>query len=121
MRILILILLLTAVGCSNPVKVSNPELEHVLSIRNCDSLLNDDVFKNNNEIKWPNEKPKDVVEAVLKLDSMTNEFNRHCFRICDPIEFYFGFGMGLRNEWVHEGTEELRSQYLTGGFDSQLI
>lgn len=107
---IILFLFIAFIGCKNETKKVNPELEYVLSISDCDSLLNDEIFKKNSEMKWPDQKPKTVVEAVLKLDSMTNEFNEHFFKVCDPKELYFGFAMGIRNEWVHQGTEELRTQ-----------
>ena len=105
-----LCLFIVIIGCKNETKKISPELAHVLAISDCDSLLNDQIFKENSQMKWPDHKPKSVVEAVLKLDSMTNEFNEHCFKICDPMEFYFGFAMGIRNEWVHQGTDELRTQ-----------
>lgn len=106
----LLMLLILIAGCDQESKITDPDLIHVLSITNCDSLLNDEVFKKNSQMLWPKQKPTSVLEAVLKLDTMTNDYNEHCFKICDPTEFYFGFGMGIRNEWVHQGTEELRTE-----------
>ncbi|MBL7810563.1 MAG: hypothetical protein JNN28_22255 [Saprospiraceae bacterium] len=111
-KIVIYLIILTIASCNlkEEKKITDPELIHVLSINNCDSLMADEIFKKHNQIKWPDKKPKSVVEAVLKLDKMTNAYNKHLFRICEPIEFHLGFGMMLRNEWIHTGEEELKDQ-----------
>ena len=103
---------LLIVSCNLKVekKITDPDLLHILAISNCDSLMNDEIFQRNNEIIWTKTKPKSVVEAILHMDSMTNDYSKHLFKICDPIEFHFGFGMGIRNEWIHQGDKELNDQ-----------
>lgn len=61
-------------------------------------------------MKWPEEQPKSVVEAVLSLDNMSNDYTKHLFKICPPLEFHFGFAMGIRNEWIYNGSDELNYQ-----------
>jgi hypothetical protein len=106
----LIILIFASCNLDKKKKITDPELLHVLAINDCDSLMADEIFQKHNEINWTETKPKSVVEAVLKLDSMTNDFNKHLFRICEPVEFHFGFGMGIRNEWIHTGNEELKDQ-----------
>ena len=104
------ILIFASCNFDDKKKITDPELLHVMAISDCDSLMADEIFQKHNEINWTETKPKSVVEAVLKLDSMTNDFNKHLFKICESGEFHFGFGMGIRNEWVHTGEEELKDQ-----------
>lgn len=112
LKLIIGLIILVVASCNldQREKITDPELLHVLAINDCDSLMADEIFQKYNEIIWTKTKPKSVVEAVLKLDSMTNDFNKHLFRICEPVEFHFGFGMGIRNEWIHTGEEELKDQ-----------
>lgn len=108
--ICLIILLIASCKLKEEKKITDPELIHVLSINNCDSLMADEIFKKHNEIEWTDTKPKSVVEAVLKLDTMINDINKHLFRICKPIAFHFSFGMAIRNEWIYTGKEELKDQ-----------
>jgi hypothetical protein len=41
---------------------------------------------------------------------MTNDFNKHIIKVCDPVDFHLAFGMDIRNEWVYSGEEEFRDQ-----------
>ncbi len=43
--------------------------------------------------------PKTVLEALNVLDTGSNEYAKHLFKICDEIEFHFGLGMWMRNNW----------------------
>jgi hypothetical protein len=81
-----------------------------MKISDCDSLRNDTIFQEHNRIHWSPTRPKSVVEAVVLLDSMMNDYIRHMFIICDPNDFYFGFGMDIRNEWVYNGEDEFIDQ-----------
>jgi len=88
----------------------NKEHLEIEKITDCDSLLNHEVFKRNTEMTWPDNKPKNVVDAVKLFDSMTNELHDHWLNICPPSQFYFGLGMHMRSEWFHQGTTEFRDQ-----------
>lgn len=99
-----------SISCNYDTQVVDVDLIHVLKISDCDSLRNDTIFRKHSEMRWPTTKPKSVVEAVVLLDSMTNGYTRHLFKICDPIDFHLDFGMGIRNEWVYNGEEAFKEQ-----------
>jgi hypothetical protein len=101
--------LLILYGCSDSKSV-NEDLEHVLKISDCDSLMMDSIFLENSKFQWTKTKPNNVVEAVMHLDSMTNAFSKQQFRICRPNSFHFGLGMAIRNKWIYPAEQELDNQ-----------
>lgn len=109
-NILLIGIFLFSISCDYDTKVVDLDLIHVLKISDCDSLRNDTIFRKHHEMRWTTTKPKSVVEAVVLLDSMTNDYTRHMFKICDPIDFHLGFGMGIRNEWVYSGEDAFNEQ-----------
>ena len=108
--LLIIGIFLFSISCDYDTQVVDADLIYVLKISDCDSLRNDTIFQKHNEIRWTTTKPKSVVEAVMLLDSMTNDYTRHLFKICDPNDFHLGFGMGIRNEWVYSGEDAFNEQ-----------
>ena len=100
------------IGCKNQnhKSIYENDLDHVLKIANCDSLEQDSVFNKYNKLKWPVTKPHSISEAMLLLDSATNDFIKHEIRICDDLEFYFGLGLTIRNQWIRHGHDEMKKE-----------
>jgi hypothetical protein len=59
---------------------------------------------------WPYRKPKSVVDAIRLLDSLSDEnFNCVILKFHDE-DLYFNLGLRIRNNWVRNGTDSLKSQ-----------
>jgi hypothetical protein len=86
----------------------DPNLKHVLSINNCDSLERDSIYQKHRSFKWPVTKPHNITEAMILLDSAANDFYKHHIKICSEEDMYFELGLGVRNEWVRHGETEFR-------------
>lgn len=98
--------ILTSCDLIENEKIPKEDLDYILSFDNCDSLMNDTIFKTYSQMEWPDENPENLVEAVLMLDEMTNECTDHFLKICDGVDLHFGFGMSIRNKWVYHGSKK---------------
>lgn len=74
-------------------------LQYLLKFTDCDSLQSSIHFGDVEEINWPRKKPRSTEEALIQLAESPNVFAEHALKICVPIYFHRGLGMGLRNEW----------------------
>ena len=97
-------------GCTEN-KPKDENLSYVYSITNCDSLVNDSIFKvNYNTNNLFNSKPNSIIESICLLDENLNEYAKQYILICDESELYFSLGLKIRNKWVRYGTDNFQRE-----------
>ncbi len=105
-----IIFILFILGCKEPKKKS----EEIVCRVTIDSAYCTDsakqLFARRCVDYWPNEKPKSVYQAVSLLDSIADDNFRNIIVNCDMLDFYFGIGLTIRNNWVRNGDSMLGNQ-----------
>jgi hypothetical protein len=74
------------------------------------NLIDTNIFVHTINNNWPTRKPNSIADAVKLLDSVADD-NLRCgiIKIRDE-DLYFNLGLKIRNNWVRQGTENIKNQ-----------
>lgn len=97
--------ILILVSCNN-----NNENHFYLGKRTKCETIDTNIFFARMKTNWPTRKPISVADAVRLLDSVADD-NFKCTIVKITNEnLYFNLGLKIRNEWVRNGTSNIKDQ-----------